>query len=338
MIELNIENLNKYLKYQLKNVFPKSKKVTILKTEEIKEQTYVNYIFKVQIEIEGKKRTIYLRQTRDHVKTRPDRKLNPSRIQFETKILKLLNSIQAEVVPEVLFLDTDNNVAFLSDIKKSGKLLVNELIKGDPHTETADNFGKIIGIFHRETMGIGHDLIHGNASKNDAAIKFHLGMRLEPALTMFFKETRRLLKESEKTKKCLVLGDLASKNIFVDKEKVRFLDLERAFIGDPAFDVALLFCHYLIEVTPENLSKSIAFVKRFMRSYLENLAERYSQIEKTRLENRIIRFLGVTILYRLFGFYLVINLERNKVYWLKIAENLLKSKTGFFDSIDSIIR
>ena len=333
MLELNLENLNIYLVEHFEKVFPKNKKFKILTTEVINEQTYVNYIFKVKLEVDNKPLVIYLRQTRDHVKTKPERKLDPTRIRFEAKILKLLNSIQSGVVPELLYLDEENNVAFLSDIKRSGKLLVNELIKGNPHIETGEYFGKVIANFHKATTGIDHKSVHGDQDKNESAIKFHLGMRLEPALKMFPVETKELLHDSQIAKKCLVLGDLASKNIFVDKDKIRFLDLERAFVGDPAFDVAFLFCHYLIEITPEALSKSIEFIRIFLISYFKNLGTTYTKTEKQILENRIIRFLGVTILYRLFGFYLVVNLERNKEDWKKIAEKLLKSKNGFETTI-----
>ena len=113
-------------------------------------------------------------------------------------------------------------------------------------------------------------------------------------------------------------------------EKNRFLDLERAFIGDPVFDIAFLFCHYLIEVPSDTIGKSISFINVFMQSYLNTIVDFLSPLEQKKLENRIIRFLGVSILYRLFGFYLVIETEEDKSSWKTYAENMLRDTETFF--------
>ncbi len=325
MLILSKENIPQYLQGIIPKIPGWENKTKIITVEEITEQTYVNYIFRAEIEIAEEKQRlyVYLRQTRDHVKTKPERKLEPDRIQFEARILGLLNKINAGVNPRVIFLDAENNVAVLSDIKRGCPLLVEELIRGNAHPETGKFFGKTIGKFHCATLGISHAEVRGTAEMNKEAVDFHLGMRLEPALRMFPETTNKLLTDSEKAQKCLVLGDLASKNIFVDGNKVRFLDLERAFIGDPAFDLAFLFCHYLIEITPDKIKQSLKFIKEFMAGYKLEVAIKLSTQEIQQLKNRVIRFLGITVLYRLFGFYLVVNVERNKKRWTEIAEKLL---------------
>lgn len=325
MVILSLTNIQSYLERILPKVTGCSSATRIISSQEITEETYVNYIFRVTVKTNNQIKHLYLRQTRDHVKTRPERALSPDRIRFETHILSLIGQIQNDLVPEVLYLDKTNNVAVLSDIKRGCPLLVKELVAGRAHPEAADYFGKVLAQIHGNTLKINHRSVHGSIQKNSVAVAFHLGMRLEPAERMFPQQTKNLLTASSKSIKCLVLGDLASKNIFIDKNRIRFLDLERSFIGDPAFDLAFLFCHFLIEISPEKIGESLFFIDKFISSYRQNMAKFLTTADLDKLENRIVRFLGVTILYRLFGLYLVINVKRNKDYWTGVAESLLKN-------------
>lgn len=326
-IQLNKQNIGEYVDSLLTQIPSFSgKDLTVSNVDEITEQTYVNYIFRATLEDE-KPFDIYLRQSRDHVKAAPDKKVEADRVAYEAKILNLLCDIIPDLVPEVLHLDKANNVVILSDIRRGCPLLVNELVDGRTHPDTGSFFGDAIAKIHGETYGIPNRKVRGSKKANEDAESFHLGMRLEPGLKMEKDAVESLLKEGKTARSCLVLGDLASKNIFPDGSEVRFLDLERSFIGDPAFDPAFLFCHYLIEVKPENLTESIRFIQNFMDAYKKRAQRYMTQEEINCFENRVVRYLGITILYRLFGFYLVINVERKKDVWTKIARELL-NETG----------
>lgn len=285
--------------------------------EEVTDQTYVNWIFAVRLEVEDGERIVYLRQTRDHVKRKPEMSMDPTRIRFEVGMLALLQGMVSGVVPVVLYFDASNNVAVLSDIKRGCPLLVHELVGGRAHPDTGQHFGRIVATVHRETWGIEHRRVRGSTEVNERAIDFHLGMRLGPARRLHADLTERLLTESRRVPHCLVLGDLASKNVFVDGDEVRFLDLERAFVWDPAFDPAFLFCHYLIEIPPEELSQSIEFIQHFMAAY------RAEAEPDAGFENRLVRYLGVTLLYRLFGFYLAVDATAARTRWETRATALL---------------
>ena len=297
----------------------------IISIEEISEQTYVNWIFKVILKIKNKQKVVYLRQSREFVKKKPDIKLDPKRIVLEVKIIKFLQTIIPNVTPHVLYFDKTNNIVILEDIKKNGHLLVHELTQGKVYPETGKYFGKIIATIHGKTLQIPHRKVHGTKTKNELAKNFHLGMRLSPAKNIYPEDTKKLLIESNIAIKCLVLGDLASKNIFVDGNKIRFLDLERVFIGDPAFDLAFLFCHYLIEVPRKSLPHALEFIKNFMQSYRKEINKYLLVADINRLESRTIKFLGITILYRLYGFYLAVNVKNENNYWENIADKLLLS-------------
>ena len=333
-MDIDLQNIKEYLTGTVLPALLFSD-YTISGISEVTDQTYVNWIYKVELKKGTDKKIIYLRQTRDHVKKKPDKKMDATRIKFEVKILNLLQEIIPKVTPKVLFFDENNNVAVLNDIKQNGMLLVYELLAGRPHPETGKSFGVTIAKVHGQTLGIAHEKVRGGEKENNEAVAFHLGMRLEPALAMYPTETKKFLKISEETKTALVLGDLASKNIFIDGTKARFLDLERAFVGDPAFDLAFLFCHYLIEIPPDSISASVEFITNFTDSYRQKMKEYLKDEEIKKLENRVIRFLGITILYRIFGFYLVVNVKQNEKFWKLTAHKMLADKKS--DSLVDVL-
>ena len=74
-LTINKENGIIYLTQILPRIGGIGSDCKIISFEEITEETYVNYIFRAEITTAAKKLTFYLRQTRDHVKTRPDLKI-----------------------------------------------------------------------------------------------------------------------------------------------------------------------------------------------------------------------------------------------------------------------
>lgn len=333
-IELDETNVAAYVDNE---ILPALDAEEATEIEPVSEQTYVNWIFRVVLD-DG--RVIYLRQTRDHVKSKPDISMDPTRIAFEVRMLELVGSIIPGVVPEVLHIDGANNVAVLSDIRRGAPLLVDELRSGRPHPETGPQFGADIGAVHRATLGIPNSEVRGSDADNEAAIDFHLGMRLEPALTEHRQETEALLAASREAPQGLVLGDLASKNIFVEGDRVRFLDLERAFVGDQAFDLAFLFCHYLIENQPEQIDSSLGFIENFIGSYRNQRESELSLEAWHTMESRLKRFLGVTLLYRIDGFYLVVDVGEDKNLWRERAAALLAddSPTPLLETLKGLIK
>lgn len=323
MYELSPQNVVEYVRTKA----PTSLGIIeVLVAEEVTEETYVNWIFKVQARTTTGPLTFYLRQTRDFVKAKPDIKLPASRIGFECKMLALLNELVPNLTPTVLFFDSENNVLWLTDVKRGCPLLVNEFVAGRPHPEVGIYFGQVLAHIHTKTMGISHGAVRGSVKLNDEAKAFHLGMRLKPAQELLPEETKQLVRSCDPREQCLVLGDLASKNIFVDGMQVRFLDLERAFVGDPAFDLAFLFCHWLMEVPQNKRLESIITLDNILKAYGEGRNSSLKAQQLTGTMKRVSGYLGVTILYRLFGVYLVRDVGLDKDYWKEIGLCLLKEQ------------
>ncbi len=335
-VELTSDNVSEYVESNVLRLFPGSH---LISATEVTEQTYVNWIFRVELDLaSGEKKVAYLRQSRDHVKTRPEIPVDPNRVGFEVKILELLNEIVPDTVPMVLSFDAESNIAVLTDVRRGAPLLVNELQAGRAHVASASDFGAKIGTIHAATLSITDEQVRGNAEANADAIEFHLGMRLAPAMKAFPKETENLITKDPSVISCLVLGDLASKNIFVDANQIRFLDLERAWHGDPAFDPAFLFSHYLLELPPEHLDDAVEFIARFMAAYRDALADEVTPPALAALENRIIRYLGVCILYRIDGLYLVVDAKEDKNLWRQRAAALLSAtSTDVVDAVRKVV-
>ncbi len=303
----------------------------VIDVRSVTEQTYVNWIFAADIRDPqtSTARTIYLRQSRDYVKGKPEIRMDGARIRYETRILRKLSEWIPGVTPTVLHLDVENNVAVLSDIKRGAPLLVSELRAGRANPDSGSFFGTTVATVHGKSLGIDHSEVRGTAEANAASVDFDLGMRLKPSLDdtrPYRAATEMLLQDSAHSQQCLVLGDLNSKNVFIDGDQVRFLDLERSFVGDGAFDVAFLFCHYLVEIQEEALREALRFITRFMAAYSERMSAFLTPRELAQLQNRIVRFLGVTILYRIYGFYMVVDVGEDKLLWEQRAASLLNDR------------
>ena len=157
----------------------------------------------------------------------------------------------------------------------------------------------------------------------------YLGLRTARARELAPNATGRLLRASEQATTAFVLGDLASKNIFVDNNGLRFLDLERVFVGDPAYDPAYLFSHYLIEAKGEGTTEqAIDFIGIFMKSYLEELDKALTSDQLAALNSRLVGYLGMSILHRTQGTHFVSYDGDDKDLWQERAVRLLNNEDG----------
>lgn len=274
--------------------------------EEVKRHTYVNNIWRVTLASKDRgEHDIYLRQALDHIKVEPEAKVSPQRIFYEHAVLQRLSSeifcdFDYEVVPQVYFLDKKNFILILSDVRKGSPILVDELFSDRVHPEIGENLGKVLATMHRKTWGIG--AFELDKKGNEKQLQRHFYNRLEQAKDLFPELTQKLVKESNQATKTFVAGDFASKNIFVHSNgTISFVDLERSFVGDPAFDIGFLLGHYQLEVLQKNeLKENYAILKNhFDASYAKHLHQPEGVVNE--IFSRGKKFIGTTILYRLYG-------------------------------------
>lgn len=293
--------------YTAKKVLPSlSYQAKLVSAEEVKRHTYVNNIWRITLTSDTKGgHDVYLRQALDHIKADPRAKVSPQRIFYEFAVLKRLSSeifvgFDHEVTPKPYFLDKENFIIILSDVRKGSPILVDELSKGRLHPETGENLGKVLATLHKKTWGI--ETFELDKEGNEKQLQRHFYNRLEQAQEKFPELTEKLIKESSWATTTFVAGDFASKNIFIHPDNtISFVDLERSFVGDPAFDIGFLLGHYQIEVLQNpRLEKDYdKLVKAFKISYSTHLGQQ-KKVAKQIL-NRGYKFIGAIIFYRLYG-------------------------------------
>jgi hypothetical protein len=137
-------------------------------------------------------------------------------------------------------------------------------------------------------------------------------------------EVDQLLLLSGSAKPGLVLGDLGPKNIFVEPGAVRFLDMERAFVGDQSFDLGFLLAHYLVEVPPEIRADSVTAVSSFMTGYKERISNAGQNLDSY-FETLALRWLGVMIEYRISGSYMGRPIRNDTTFWHDCSYRLITS-------------
>lgn len=324
------ENIQKYTKKKILPSLPYSAK--FLSAEEVKRHTYVNNIWQITLSSKKKgKHNLYLRQALDHIKADPVVKVPPQRIFYEFAVLKRLSEeifsdFEYEVVPKVHLLDKENFIVVLSDVRKGSPILVDELGEGRTHSEGGDNLGKVLATLHSRTWGI--KTFELDKAGNEKQLQRHFFNRLEQAEKLFPELTQRLIKESSRATTTFVAGDFASKNIFIHPNgTISFVDLERSFVGDPAFDIGFLLGHYQIEVLqkPELKENYEALKSTFRGSYVKHLHQPRNEVEK--IFDRGDRFIGTTILYRLYGRAKSGEINKKMISQLKsFARSLLLAK------------
>ncbi len=272
---------------------------TVIDSREVTENSMVNWVFAVDITNGDLGQTLYVRQGRDHAKKDSSIVRDLRRVGIEADALRYLGKIVPGTVPEVIHYDEQNHVLVLSDVRRGGQLLTDELQAGRVHPEVGVQLGKTLATIQNVTKGKTLKDILGDKTPDlfgDTMVDY-LKDRLVAADLVAPAMTDYLLKRGNASR-TLLLGDLASKNIFVEGDKARFFDLERVTTGDPAYDPAYLLCHYLIETPVPQRDHALEFVDLFMKSYVENLDDGHTEGEISSLEDRIIRYIGFSILHR----------------------------------------
>ena len=298
---INNDNVRNYVE---KVVLPNLPfEATFVSAEQVTRHTYVNNIYRVTLNTAQGMVDVYLRQALDHIRADPAAKASPERIFYEERILRQLSEIfERETTPRVLYSDHDNFLLVLSDVRRGAPVLVDELAEGRVHSETGKAIGDTLGILHGKTWGV--ESFELDPASNERQLQGHFYNRLKQAKEIDPKATQELIYESASAPRTFVAGDFASKNILVSAKDIRFVDLERSFVGDPAFDLGFLMGHYLVEIgnNPELQQDTKKLAKLVMKAYADRLMNFGidSSVIKG-IESRAVRFAGATILYRLFG-------------------------------------
>jgi len=314
---------------------------TFVDALEVTELTFVNWVFAVTLQGEMQDPTrLFLKQSRNHIKIYEDMQRPAERIETEAKVITFLNTVIPGTVPEIVYFDRPNHTLALTDIQRHGSQMFSELRAGRAYPEAGKDLGTSIGNLQIATLGMTRaDILGDEPTEADSSMSAGLTFRAKPAQETYPELTTEILENSDGGPKGFVLADLSSKNIFIEGHNARFLDFERTFIGDLAHDPAYLFAHLLVEIEPEYINQSIEFIDNFMSGYIAQLNEGLSEVQIERLQNQVVRFLGITLLHRTRGEYFVIDVGEDKDLWQRRAEAFMQDKesTSVVHAIKSVL-
>ena len=171
------------------------------------------------------------------------------RNRYEVAYMRFAHSVIPGVVPKVLGHDENAGLFVMEYLEPSQHpLWKSQLRDAMVDANTARMVGAQMGRIH-------------NASARDASIPeqfatddIFYSIRLEPYLeatarvhTDVAPRLKQLIDVTFNTKRVLVHGDIAPKNILIGPQRPIFLDCECAWFGDPAFDLAFCLNHLLLK-------------------------------------------------------------------------------------------
>ncbi len=162
----------------------------------------------------------------------------PERAATEVEAMRLCSSLTPGAVPRVLAADDHDHVLAM-ELVESGANWQSEVGEGRAHAEVGGWAGDVLGRWHAVT-----------AADPSVAVRFPDFEAFEQLRLRPFHETvmaRRpelaeriapYVRELRGTRRCLVHGDFAMKNILVGPDRRTVLDFEVAHTGNPVFDLA----------------------------------------------------------------------------------------------------
>lgn len=193
------------------------------------------------------KRTFVLKQALAELKVDDLWRVDVSRNRTEQAFIHHVSSFLPHSVPRIVHSNSELNyfameyLAGLRDWKSS-------LLAGDADASLARQAGEMLGRIHRATWD-DQSLL----DRFDTTESFH-ALRTEPYLLTAAARNpdlaHRIQTEAgrlESTRLCLIHGDYSPKNIMIGLDRMVLLDCEVAWYGEPAFDAAFLFNHFLLK-------------------------------------------------------------------------------------------
>jgi aminoglycoside phosphotransferase (APT) family kinase protein len=159
------------------------------------------------------------------------------------------------------------------------------LSQGRAEAGFAAQVGRTLAVIHAASAG------RDEIARRFPTDRIFFDIRLEPYLVATGRKhpdlaTRlsRLVERTEKTKLCLVHGDVSPKNILAGPRGPVFLDAECAWYGDPAFDLAFCLNHLLLKClwVPEAADKFLSSFDALFEAYKARISWESTETLETR--------------------------------------------------------
>lgn len=197
--------------------------------------------------IEDGQRKLVVKQALSTLKVADNWQVDVSRNVSEQRFIRHVASFLPECMPKLLYCST-GLCYFAMEYLNGYRNWKSMLLEGDADPSLARQAGGMLGKIHHHTRGDGP-----LKRQFDTTAAFH-ALRTEPYLLTtagrhppLEKLIRREAERLEETRSCLIHGDFSPKNIMVGTDAMVLLDCEVAWYGEPAFDTAFLFNHFMLK-------------------------------------------------------------------------------------------
>ena len=264
MLELNRDNLLPYLRAHYP-AFDTSGEVTVSAIGDSEEDVpgLVNYIFRVR----NAAQSIIVKQGRPTLRAKLDDQwaVPTWRNRMEYLTLKLRHAITPEYVPQVYYIDRENNVFLMEDVsylrlcrrqltestilpllgKQCARFsAANAFYTSEYYLDTG-LFRELSKVFTNTDMRSIMEnwvlLRQGPVRDNPLTAHLRAGMEDDAAMAATYQMRHQFMAHGE----CLIHGDLHTTNLFADAGRLKVIDMEYTFAGPCCYDVGYLLASFV---------------------------------------------------------------------------------------------
>lgn len=197
--------------------------------------------------IEEPGRKVVLKQALEYLRVDEPWRVDVGRNRVEQRFMRLVTTFLPGTVPCLLYGEESGDY-FVMEYLEGYRNWKSLLLAGNASIDLADAAGCILGSLHKHTW------MNASVGRRFATMGNFHALRIDPYLLttarrhpeiagLFQAEALRL----ERSQICLIHGDFSPKNIMIKQGRMILLDCEVACFGDPAFDLAFLFNHFLLK-------------------------------------------------------------------------------------------
>ncbi len=281
-----------------------------------------------------------IKQALNSLKVAADWQCDQSRMQIEYEAQKTYWGIIPNAVSKPISFDEDNYIMVRDAAPEDCVMWKTDLMNGMLDFQVAQKAIDALSSIHNQTAG------DSRVQDKFSDDQFFYGLRISPYIEYTVEKYPELKSKAgniinmlSNERIALTHGDYSPKNIMVDKEKnIYILDLEVAFYGHPAFDLAFFANHFLLK-SVKNRQWSDAYLN--MLTYMMNIYfDQVQYMNKDVLEYETIQVLGMLFLARVDGKSPVEYLteEKDKNLVRRMALMILEKELKRFDEVIDLVK
>lgn len=303
---LNIQNIELYVKKQTKlfNQYSKLTIVDIADQEDEETDGFVNFIFRI---IDDGGKSVILKQARPYIRVFDEILLNVSRNKLEYETLKIRSGICYDYVPEILYVDYENN-AFIMEDYKNYKALRFELSKMKRFNGLAKQISEYMSKSnfytseyflpssdHKRLQAAFINVEMRDIMENAAFIKDHFNDENQrddthEAIVKWIWQQEIVKLETLKSRdifmkkvQCLVHGDLHTSNVLISVDNLKVIDMEYTFMGPFSADMGYFLANFIFTYSALmvredcNSSERLSYAKYILET-IEEIFNNYCKV------------------------------------------------------------